>query len=259
MTNGQPLQPPVPSAPPTASSPPSTIRTLLAAVAGIAALLLIVFSFFSWYSGSATTDKAGMTISMDVSVTGMGSGTADMEVANVPAGLENAINKQMAKGEQDFVDSAAEKSKKPGIWTVVLGLVVAAGAALLMIGGLSRIGALVTALGGLAATIAAIVFVSDPEGALGMKDQSSQAEDFSSGAGWGLWLVLLGALLALAAGGLAVATLARSGRASRAPAVAGAPGAYPDQPQQFGQVPPSQPGEFPPAPPQQGGYPPQPQ
>ncbi|MGI6798225.1 hypothetical protein [Gordonia sihwensis] len=295
MTFGQqPFQPPQPPpaqpASPVAAllaptAPPSSTRTIVGAVAAVGALVLIVCSFLAWVSGSAKSEQslgtARIAVGMDFTVTGMGSGDASLYVIEAPDIARAAMENQISAQEDSFSSDADEKAKKPGIWMIVFGVIVAVGAVLLLIGRYSGIGALVAAVGGLAATIAGIVFVADPTGAVGMKTSSEMPPGAELGAAYGLWLVLAGALVTLAAGAAAVLFTIRPGLFGGKPAAGAAgpaqsfgqpqygqpqppgPGHY-GQPQQgYGQAPggfpPPQPGPYPPVqPPQPGAYPQQP-
>lgn len=227
---GQPPQypgayPPAPAAtsPLLAPSGPATQRrTIVGAVAAVAALLLIVFSFLTWASASDSINEAGVSADMSVTVSGMGSVDTDLQMHNAPAGFEDMMNQS---------DSANEDTKMPGIWTVIFGILVGAGAALMLLRRFPGVGALLTVVGGLAATIASIVFIADPIGAVAKGTTGQDRELFS--AGYGLWLVLIGSILALLAGAAMLAlTLApaKFDDAAPAPGGFGGPGQFPGQP-----------------------------
>ena len=233
------------------TGPASPRRMIVGAVAAVAALLLIVFSFLTWASASDTeSNPVTGDVSISVSVSGMGSVDADTDF-EVPDELAGFMSEEEMRAQMN--ESADAETKMPGIWTVIFGVIVGIGAVLVLVRRFPGIGAVLIALGGVAATIASIVFIADPIGAVAKNTSAEDRELFS--AGYGLWLVLIGALLALLAGAAMLAlTLApaKFDDAGSAPAGFGGPGQYPGrqpfpgQPQNFGQQPggqfPGQPG-----------------
>lgn len=256
MTYGQhnpgppePIPGPGPSAPagggPAAAllapaGPSSMRRTIVGAVAAVAALLLIVGSFLTWASASEEISEGPIAGNVSIAVSGMGSVDFEMNIADAPDGFDDMFNSDEGRAE------AEDDTGMPGIWSVIFGVLVAAGAVLVLIRKFPGIGGVITAVGGLAATIAAIVFISDPIGAVTTRPIGDGAgDDFS--AGLGLWLVLVGAIFALLAGAAMLALTFAPDKfddaAPSAPAGFGGPGSAP-----FG----SQPG---PAQHQAGQYP----
>lgn len=222
------------------TGPSTQRRTIVGGVAALSALLLIVFSFLSW--ATASEEEAlpgGGEVSYSASISGMGS--VDMDVS-MPSELQGYMSEDQLKEQMN--DSA--DTKMPGIWTVIFGVIVGIGAALVFVRKFPGIGGVLIAVGGFAATIASIVFIADPIGAVAKDTSSKDSEVFS--AGYGLWLVLVGSLLALLAGAAMLAlTLAPSkfDDTPAAPVGFGGPGPqYPGQ-QYPGQQHPGQQAQYP--------------
>ncbi len=238
---GMPGQPPLypdgygPAAAPAAGTstallaptgPKTQRRTFAGVVAAVAGLLLIVFSFFTWASASDSINEMGVSADMTVAVSGMGAVDTHLQINDAPAGFEDMMNQ---------TEASDDETKMPGIWSVGFGVIVVAGAALFLLRRFPGIGALLTAVGGVAATITAVVFVTDPIGAVAKGVTSEDREIFA--ADYGLWLVLAGAVLALLAGAAMLALTLVQGEFDDEPPVTapfGGPGYVPGQPQQFG-------------------------
>jgi len=222
-----PANPPAKAALLAPTGPSSQRRLIISVVAGVAGLLLIIGSFLTWASVDETDSSGGITASVQISISGMGSGDVTLEGMDDSGFGTDSITAQM---EQSIEDEAA----KNGIWTLIFGILILAGGALIAVRRYPGIGAAVVGVVGLASTIAAIVFVADPAGAVGDGDTG----DVDVGAGVGLWLVLVGALLGLLAGAAALAVTLRPAQYDdAAPAPLAAPGFGPQgfgQPQGFG-------------------------
>ncbi len=166
---------------PSSSNPILKFTGITLAVAG---LLMVVFSFFSW----AADDNDVFS----VSVSGMGSVSLD-------GGAEGASSAEL---EQLLEDS----SKSPGIFTLILGVLIIAVAVLLIINKFPGVGAIVATVVGLLATIMALVYLFAPADAV-----LGDAGDSGIGdAGFGLWLVTIGAVVALIAGALSIVLALKS-------------------------------------------------
>ncbi|MCK0439525.1 hypothetical protein MUG78_08625 [Gordonia alkaliphila] len=172
-------------------------------VALAAAALLIVGSFLTWASASQTSaeefEEVPMTVTTSATISGMGSVSLDLEVADAPPSfpqLDGAyLDQEASEGE--------EHTRMPGIWTVVFGALIAVGAVGLLVQRLAGASAFLVSLVALAALLAVIVFFTDPLAAV----TSGSIGDSASGdfaAGVGLWLVLIGAVLGLVAGAVSV-------------------------------------------------------
>lgn len=160
---------------PSSSNPILKFTGIALAVSG---LVMVLFSFFSW----AADDNEIFS----VSVSGMGSVSLD-------AGSEGSGGGEL---EQLLEDS----SKAPGIFIVILGVLIIAAAVLLIINKFPGIGAVVATVVAVIATILSLIYLFAPANAV-----LDDAGDSSIGdAGFGLWLVTVGALAALVAGGLSV-------------------------------------------------------
>lgn len=232
--------------------PPSSRRLIAGVLALVAALLLIVGSFLTWASITEefSEDLGGSdTLSAEVSLTISGMGSVDMDAA-ISGGTESmqdAIDEEFSASAQD---EAEDDTGAPGIWTVIFGGLIAVGGAVLLSRRFPGVGAGLTVLGAVAAVISAIIFVADPVGAVVTGDIGDTGEA-NVAVGAGLWMVLVGAILALVAAAAMLGLTLAPGTFDGAPATGGA------GPAGFG----PQPGGFPPQqggfPPQQGGFPPQ--
>jgi len=218
------------------TGPSSQRRLIIAVVAGVAAILLIVGSFLTWASMSASESDssigAAMNVTIDMDVTGMGTGdaTVDIDTSEFPDEIADQIRDEVEKQNIGLSGEIEDNASKPGIWTIIFGVIVAIGAILIAVRRFPGVGALLALAAGLAATIATIVFVIDPAGAVGANDIPDGAD---VSAGIGLWLALVGALLGLLAGAAAVAVTLRPAQFDdAAPAQLGAPGGF--GPQGFG-------------------------
>lgn len=215
---------------PSSSNPTLKFTGIALAVAG---LVMVLFSFFSWVADDNDV--------FSVSVSGMGS-------VSLEAGAEGSGGGQL---EQLLEDS----SKSPGIFMLILGVLIIAAGVLLIINKFPGIGAVVATVLALIATIMALVYLFDPANAV-----LDDAGDSSIGdAGFGLWLVTIGALAALVAGGLSI-LLALKSPAGPPPSIPnhGPPPGQPGQGYgQPGQVYGQHPGQFGGYGGQPGGYPPQ--
>lgn len=160
---------------PSSSNPILKFTGIALAVSG---LVMVLFSFFSW----AADDNEFAS----VSVTGMGS-------VSVDGGPESS-------GGSDLGKLLEDSSKSPGIFVTILGVLIIAAAVLLIINKFPGIGAIVASVLGLIATIMALVYLFGPANAVLEGAGDSGIGD----AGFGLWLVALGSLAALVAGGLSV-------------------------------------------------------
>ncbi|MFT4085753.1 MAG: hypothetical protein QM658_01135 [Gordonia sp. (in: high G+C Gram-positive bacteria)] len=187
----------------------------------------------------------------------MGTGDAELTLDGVPGAVKDQVEAGLQQHKDEASKEIRDNASIPGVWTIVFGLLAAVGAVLLLIRRFPGIGALVVTVAGLAATIAVIVFVSDPASAVGMKSDGDFPPDADVSTGFGLWLALLGALLGLLAGVAAVLLNLMPDKFDDAkPAAPGQFGGRPQGgPQQFGAP---QQGYQQPGHPQQGGYPPQP-
>jgi hypothetical protein len=103
-------------------------------------------------------------------------------------------------GSDEIAQLLEDSGKSPGIFTLILGLLIIAAAVTLIINKFPGIGAIVATVLGLIATILALVYLFSPAGAV--LDDAGDSD--ISDAGFGLWLVTIGALAALIAGGLSV-------------------------------------------------------
>lgn len=179
---------------PSSSNPFLEFTGIALAVSG---LLMVLFSFFSWAADDSELAS--------VSVTGMGSVSLD-------SGPETS-------GGPDLEKLLEDSSKSPGIFVIILGVLIIAAAVLLIINKFPGIGAVVASVVGLIATIMALVYLFGPANAV-LED----AGDSGIGdAGFGLWLVVLGSLAALVAGGLSV-FFALTSPAGTPPSSPGIPG-----------------------------------
>ncbi|MFM9377675.1 hypothetical protein [Gordonia sp. VNK21] len=218
------------------TGPSSQRRLIIAVVAGVAAILLIVGSFLTWASMSMDEDVSEMgmefSYSAELTVTGMGSADAnvDLDTSGLPPEIAEAAENELGNESLGDASEIEDRTKSPGIWTIILGVIVAIGAILIGVRRFPGIGAVIALLGGLAATIATIVFVSAPADSV---FKSSPRSGIDVSAGIGLWLALAGALLGLLAGAAAVAVTLRPAQFDdAAPAQLGAPGGF--GPQGFG-------------------------
>lgn len=133
----------------------------------VAAILLIAGSFLPW----VTFTSAGVRIE----VTGTGSMTGSSRGESVT---------------EELVGATA-----PGVWTILLGAIIAVGAFLLLRTRAPRVGAGAIVLAGIAATSVTALFAS------GIISELSNDDDYGKvAAGTGLWMAIGGAVLAIAAG-----------------------------------------------------------
>ncbi len=160
------------------------LRTVGFGVGG-AGLVMAVSSCLSWVSDS---DESG-----DYSITGLGSVSMS------------------AKDESFMSNSAMEKfleafTSAPGGWTLAFGIVLLLAGACLVLGRFQALAAAVAGVVGLAAFVAAVVFVVDPTSAIvDIPDGEASNDGGSFTRGYGLWLVVVSAVVALGAGGFAAA------------------------------------------------------
>ncbi|PXW31706.1 UNVERIFIED_CONTAM: hypothetical protein DES50_104106 [Williamsia faeni] len=208
----------------------------------VAGLIMVLFSFFSW---AANTENGN-----SVSVTGFGSVSFEFsDDAGLSADEESQAEKQTEK------DTTA-----PGIYTIVIGLLVAGAGAALIVNKFPGIAAVAGTVFALIAVIITLLFLFDPAGAVFDSDAGVGDDSGIGDAGWGLWLVTLGAVAALVVSAFAtyLALTSKPGTPAAPGSGQGQPGYAPPQqpggqgrPQGYGQ----QPGGY--APPQQGyGQPP---
>ncbi|PYE15018.1 hypothetical protein DFR67_11193 [Williamsia limnetica] len=156
---------------PTSSNSLLKFTGIAVAVGG---LLMMLFSFFSW----AADDNELAS----VSISGMGSVSVD------------------GSGSDEIAQLLEDSGKSPGIFTVILGVLIIAAAVPLIINKFPGIGAIAATVLGFIAIILALVYLFGPAGAVLEDAGDSDISD----AGFGLWLVTIGALAALIAGGLSV-------------------------------------------------------
>lgn len=192
---------------PSSSNPMLKFTGIALAVSG---LVMVLFSFFSW----AADDNDVFS----VSVSGMGS-------VSLEAGSEGSGGGEL---EQLLEDS----SKAPGIFIVILGVLIIAAAVLLIINKFPGIGAAVATVVAVIAMIMSLIYLFAPANAV-----LDDAGDSGIGdAGFGLWLVTIGSLAALVAGGLSL-FLALTSPAGTPPSNRAAPGYGSSQGQPYGQQP----------------------
>ncbi|MCF8588522.1 hypothetical protein [Gordonia liuliyuniae] len=277
-------QPPFPGAPVTAgqNGKPSVQRAILAPTAApnkksllvgvgaaVVGALLIIFSFLNWLSVNVSSSQsipgAGtMSMNMELSVNGVGSYATDVDV-DLPDGIPDSIADDVrTSADEGFAEGADDGPGSPAVWTIIFGVLLIIGGALIAARRFPGIGSIIVAVAGLATTLATIVFVADPLGAFGGDMGDMDGGGAEASAGYGLWLILVFSLVALVVGALAVLmTVApeKFGTASRpaGPGV-GAPHQFGAQQPGFGQPQPGQPapgqpqGGFPPVPPQGPNY-----
>ncbi|WP_143965298.1 hypothetical protein [Gordonia zhaorongruii] len=233
-TPSEPNQARVPTAHDSSAQPPALQRLLaptaapnlksllIGAVIALVGLLLIVFGFLNWLSYSATKSLGPVdaSVALDLSVSGVGNPTADTEVRlpdAIPAVVRDGMEERVAADASD-VENREDGPGSPATWTIVCGVLLIAGGALMALRRFPGIGAVIAALAGLAATCSSIAFVADPLGAFGgnMTGENSGA-DLQYSAGYGLWLTLIASLVALAAAALAVAVTLAPGRSDGVP------------------------------------------
>lgn len=219
-------------------APSSSNRTLK--IAGIALVVagvaMVVFSFFTW--ASQDLGQGG------ISITGTGS-------VSIDAGGSNARPDQVAVAEA----RAEEDTSAPGLYTMVVGVLVVGAGAALIVNIFPAIAALTGAVLGVIAVVMVLIFISDPGSAVVSGDAGDTSE---VSVGWGLWLVTVGAFAALVVAclGTYLALTAKPGIPAAGPGHDQPPppayGAPQQQPDGYGQAPPQGYG-----PPQQGyGQPP---
>ena len=226
---------------PTAAPNKKTLMVGLGAV--VVGVLLIVFSFLTWLSLSATISEpipgAGeMKVNVEMSVTGVGVDSSDVDIS-MPDGVPDGL---IDESQIDPDQSGGDGPGSPAIWTIVFGVLLIVGGALIAVRRFPGIGAIIVAVAGLATTIATIVFVADPLGAFGGDMGDVDSSDAS--AGYGLWLTLVLSLIALAVGAAAVlGTLfpekLGGPKSPVGPGFGPQPGFGPAQPPNFGQQPPN--------------------
>lgn len=260
MTYGQQFPPqPAKAGPLAALAAPVTFMAdklrIIGTAIGAAGLFLIVFSCLTWISSSE--DGTSMTIS------GLGSVSIDASgpMGAWMSGMESEISKEMSA---------------PGVWTLIFGILLIGAAVPLIIQKFQGYAALAAALLGFITFVTAVTFFGAPVWAL-----TGESNDLDGASrGYGLWVVLLVSVVALAAGIVALLMVVMPGKFGTPTPPASAQfgqGAPPQQygvPQQFGvqqpqygqqqpgYMPPQQYGAQQPYPPQQqsGGwqqYPPQ--
>lgn len=218
----------------------------------VGGVLLIVFSCLSWVS----SESGGIS----ASITGIGTVSFD-----APGESEDLIARN--------TEATEELLNAPGIWTIIFGVLILGAGVVLIVRRFQGIAAVAGAVLGVIALITALVFFADPGNALldSSLGDSSMSDDESRG--YGLWLVLIGALVSAVVGAYALALVLIPEKLGAAGAPVGfapqqpggfAPGTanYGQQPAQpnYGQQPPAAPnygqqqgqpqGGFPPVPPQ---------
>jgi hypothetical protein len=146
-------------------------------VLALAGAAMVIFSFFSWASAEDELLSAG--------VTGMGS-----------VSIEGGFGSGSGELEQILQDN----SKSPGISTVVFGVLLIGAAVLLILNRFPGVAAVLATVLALLATVRVLFFLFDPADALIENAGDLPIDDV----GWGLWLVALGSVVALAASGWAV-------------------------------------------------------
>lgn len=152
-------------------------------VLALAGAALVIFSFFSW--ASASDELLG------AAVTGMGT-----------VSIEGGFGSDSGELEQILQDS----SKSPGISTVIFGALLLVAAVLLILNRFPGIAAAVATVLALLAAIRVLFFLFDPADALIENAGDLPIDDV----GWGLWLVALGSVVALAAAAWAVVLVVRT-------------------------------------------------
>ncbi|WOC12810.1 hypothetical protein [Gordonia sp. MP11Mi] len=278
-------QPPFPGAPATAgqngqlsvqrailapTAAPNQKSLLVGVGAAVVGALLIIFSFLNWLSVNVSSSQSipgtgTMSMNMELSINGVGSYATDVDV-DLPGGMPDSIADEVRKSaDEGFAEGSDDGPGSPAVWTIIFGVLLIVGGALIAARRFPGIGSIIVAVAGLATTIATIVFVANPLSAFGgdMSDMDEGGADVS--AGYGLWLTLVFSLVALVAGALAVLmTVApeKFGTSSRpaGPGFGGPQQQFGAPPQAgFGQPQSGQPQPGQPAPgQQQGGFPPVP-
>lgn len=156
--------------------------TIIGAVLAFLGLLLIVFSFLTWVTNE--TSEGDIKISSSIS----GFGSVSFDVSGTGSGeLADIAKKQEDKAEED--------TSAPGVVTLIFGVLLIGSSALLFVRKLIPWGALASTVIGLAVFITAIVYISDPVGAVWSGAKEDGPGD-DSGTGYGLWIVFIAALLA---------------------------------------------------------------
>lgn len=269
MTYGQQFPPQPPSTPPQRSggaqqallaptAPPNQIRLIAGIGVAVAGLLLIAFAFLNWLTISVHESESimgnEMSVNMEMTINGVGSHDAQIDM-NLPSSIPTSIREQIeANNNSSMTDlnSSEDGPDSPAKWTIIFGILLIIGGALVAVRRFPGIGAIVAVFGGVAATIASIIFISSPLTAFGANKNELDGADVS--AGLGVWLTLLVSLLALVGGALLLAMTVMPEKL----AFLGGGGGQPNgaSPQGFGQAQPQQYGQQPPqgyAPPQQFG------
>lgn len=177
------------------------VRQFVAALAMVGALMAIVGSFGVWYTGSATEDGYGLVVHTSLTVTGTGSGEFSQTIDHAPDYVREAMDADVALKNGEF---SRKRTNSPGDWTLYAGVLVAAGAIVVLLGRYARIGAIAALIGALALTAIAVVCVFDPASAVLKDTVSAMPPGWESGVGWGLWLALAGAVVAVVSTGIAV-------------------------------------------------------
>ncbi|PYE15019.1 hypothetical protein DFR67_11194 [Williamsia limnetica] len=172
-----------------ASSGDSRLRFagLVLAAAGV---LIVVCSFLTW--ASASDDE------LSLSVTGMGSVSFEASEARA----------QALGGSADVAAELDERGKAPGVFTALFGALLAGAAILMVINRYPGLGAAAGAVLALIAVFMSLEYLFAPGDAV-LDGTGSTGIGY---AGVGLWLVTLGAFVALAASGFGTITALRGRR-----------------------------------------------
>lgn len=230
-----------------------TPTLIIGAGLAVLGLVMVAFSFLTWATAELHLNQSipgagAITGSVSSSVTGLGSVSTsnDIDVSSLPSQFQEQFTQELER-EQSSSDSS-DDTAAPGVWTIVFGVLLVIASVPLILRRFPAIASIVGTVVGLAALIAAAIFLSDP-GAAVSADGKSPADDTSLGgpapdvhAGYGLWIVFVSALVALivAVGGLVLSLMRPATPAGPAPTAFG--NGFPGAPQPgFGSTP-GQPG-----------------
>ncbi|WP_244332285.1 hypothetical protein [Gordonia polyisoprenivorans] len=227
-----------------------TPTLIIGAGLAVLGLVMVAFSFLTWATAELQLNQSipgagAITGSVSSSVTGLGSVSTsnDIDVSSLPSQFQEQFKQELER-EQSSGDSSDDNTAAPGVWTIVFGVLLVIASVPLILRRFPAIASIVGTVIGLAALIAAAIFLSDP-GAAVSADGKSPADDNSLGgpapdvhAGYGLWIVFVAALVALivAVGGLVLSLMRPATPAGPAPTAFG--NGFPGAPQPgFGSAP----------------------
>lgn len=212
-----------------------TPTLIIGAGLAVLGLVMVAFSFLTWATAELQLNQSipgagAITGSVSSSVTGLGSVSTsnDIDVSSLPSQFQEQFKKELER-EQGSSDSSDDNTAAPGVWTIVFGVLLIIASVPLILRRFAAIASIVGTVIGLAALIAAAIFLSDP-GAAVSADGRSPADDTSLGgpapdvhAGYGLWIVFVAALVALivAVGGLVLSLMRPATPAGPAPTAFG--------------------------------------